>query len=201
MTKIFSIDYRPQIESGDYSLTCNGKPIQIVKWDCNGPCPILGVMKGDDDKDEALFFTEQGYTLNEKFWLYVEIPNNYDDVERAIESLVSKIDGDYAIFMQSYDEYVKEFSPIIMKAAEDKIARIFNGNYAWLKGREQAYKNMKVPVWKQIEADYEYPLCLTREMDVNGDWHYCMSSGKIYDGCQYILLAELEQLPIKEESV
>lgn len=199
MTKNFSMVYRPQIESGDYSLICDGKPIQIVKWDCNGPCPILGVMEGDGGKDDALFFTEQGCTLNEKLWLYVEMPNNYNEFERAIESLISKIDGDYAIFMHSFDEYVKEFAPIIMKAAEDEIARTFNGNYAWLKGREQAYKNMKVPMWKQVEADVEYPFCITREMDANGDWHYSMSSGRIYDGCQYILLAELELLPIKEK--
>lgn len=197
MTKNFSMVYRPQIESGDYSLICDGKPIQIVKWDCKGPCPILGVMEGDGGKDDALFFTEQGCTLNEKLWLYVEVPNNYNDFERAIESLIGKIDGDYAIYMHSYDEYIKEFGPVIMKAAEKEIADSFYGNYAWLKGREQAYKNMKIPVWRKPEPGYGYHPCLTREKNVNGDWQYCISSGSIYEGCQYILLEELELLPTK----
>ena len=190
------MDYRPQIESGEYSLTCDGKPIQIVKWDCKGLCPILGVMEGDGGKDDALFFTEKGCTLNEKLWLYVEMPNNYNDFERAIESLVSKIDADYAIFMYSCDEYVKQFAPVIMKAAEKRIAEEFNGNYAWLKGREQAYKNMKVPIWRKLEPNHEYRPCLIRGRNLNGAWQYYLSSGKIYEGSQYILLEELEGLPI-----
>ena len=53
--------------------------------------------------------------------------------------------------------------------------------------------------WKWIDPKYEYPLCLTREMDEYGDWHYSLSSGKISETCQYISLAELERLP--DESV
>jgi len=49
--------------------------------------------------------------------------------------------------------------------------------------------------WKWIDPKYEYPLCLTREMDEFGDWHYSLSSGKISETCQYISLAELERLP------
>lgn len=49
--------------------------------------------------------------------------------------------------------------------------------------------------WKWIDPKYEYPLCLTREMDEYGDWHYSLSSGKISETCQYISLAELERLP------
>lgn len=45
MTKNFSMVYRPQIESGDYSLICDGKPIQIVKWDCKGPCRFNKLIK------------------------------------------------------------------------------------------------------------------------------------------------------------
>ena len=49
--------------------------------------------------------------------------------------------------------------------------------------------------WKWIDPKYEYPLCLTREMDEFGDWHYSLSSGKISETCQYISLAQLERLP------
>ena len=68
---------------------------------------------------------------------------------------------------------------------------------AWLKSlRPQPIA--KLPKWKQVEAEYTYPLCLTREMDVNGDYQYCLSSGKIYDGCEYISVAELSKLPREE---
>ena len=49
--------------------------------------------------------------------------------------------------------------------------------------------------WKNIKADEVYPLCITRWMDVNGDWQYCLSHGKIWDGAQYISISELEHLP------
>ena len=159
MREAFSMDFKPQIEGGEYSLTCDGKPVQIVKWDCKGDCPILGVIEGEDGKDEAWFFTEQGCTQNEKYWLYVDKPNNYNEVEWAIASLIEKIDGDYALFMSHYDEYIKEFAPIIMKAAEDLMHRVTNGNYAWLIGKEDAYKNM--PKWKKVKDGQRYSLGFT----------------------------------------
>jgi len=55
-----------------------------------------------------------------------------------------------------------------------------------------------MPQWKWIDPKYEYPPCLTREMDEYGDWHYTISSGKISGTCQYISLAELELLTDKE---
>ena len=64
------------------------------------------------------------------------------------------------------------------------------------KGKYDARK--EIPCWRKVEADVEYPTCLTREMDVNGDYQYCLSSGRIYDVCEYILLAELE-LKLKRE--
>ena len=65
-------------------------------------------------------------------------------------------------------------------------------------GYKQAEKDLigrRPEQWKWINPKYEYPLCLTREMDEYGDWHYALSSGKISETCQYISLAELERLP------
>lgn len=154
MIKNFSIDYKPQIINDGYDVLCNGKPIQIVKWDCHGECPILGVTEADDGADMALFFTERGCTKNEKYWLQIVIPNNYNKFEVAIESLINRIDGDHAVFIQDYDPYIKEFAPIIMKAAEDLLREQTNGNYAWLVGKEQAYKNM--PHWKKVKDGHYY---------------------------------------------
>ena len=63
--------------------------------------------------------------------------------------------------------------------------------------REECKKDL--PRWRNVEADKRYVGCVTRYMDVNGDWNYCMSSGKLSDDCQYISIAALEKLP-KEDN-
>ena len=52
----FDIKYRPQIESGKYAVfTDCGEPVEIVKWDCKGNCPILAVID-DGDTHDCCFF-------------------------------------------------------------------------------------------------------------------------------------------------
>lgn len=63
--------------------------------------------------------------------------------------------------------------------------------------REECKKDL--PRWRQVEADKEYPGCVARYMDINGDWNYCMSSGKVSDDCEYISFAALERLPKVED--
>lgn len=193
----FKVEYRPQIESGEYKVVTDcGEPVEIVKWDCKGKCPILAVID-DGDTSDSCFFTEKGCSLNEKDWLYIDTNEPVlTEFEQEIVNLIEEIDGDYAIFMQSYDKYIEKFAPAIMKAAEKEMHEKTNGNYAWLIGKEDAYKNM--PKWKKVEADVNYPPCLTREFDVNGDYIYSLSSGRIYDGCEYILVDELS-LKLKRE--
>ena len=147
MNMRFDIQHREKIESGEYSVICDGKPIEIVKWDCEGPCPILGVKTGDDGRSDAMFFKEEGCTLNEKFWLYIVAPDNFTAFEQAVADLVSDIDGEYAVFMHDYAPFVRKHAPLIMAAAEREMREMTNGNYAWLVGKEQAYKNM--PQWRR----------------------------------------------------
>lgn len=61
MAKIpFSIDYRSQIESGEYKVkTRFGEPVEIVKWDCRGEYPILACIF-DGDTDDSAFFSNDG---------------------------------------------------------------------------------------------------------------------------------------------
>ena len=69
----FDIKFRPQIERGEYKVvTSEGRPVEIIKWDCRGQAPILVLVAGSD-ADESYFFTERGCTLNEKEWLYIEV--------------------------------------------------------------------------------------------------------------------------------
>ena len=53
MAKIpFSIDYRPQIESGEYKVeTRDGRPVKIIYWEAKGPAPIIGLFMTDDGSE------------------------------------------------------------------------------------------------------------------------------------------------------
>lgn len=60
---------------------------------------------------------------------------------------------------------------------------------------EKPKEETKRPIWKSVNKKEQYPPCLTRWMDEYGDWHYCISEGKLSDEVQYISLAELSLLP------
>ena len=48
--------------------------------------------------------------------------------------------------------------------------------------------------WK-VTGEDAIPLSLIREYDVNGDYQYYLSSGKMYPGQEYIPIADLDELP------
>ena len=60
---------------------------------------------------------------------------------------------------------------------------------------EKPKEETKKLIWKSVNKKEQYPPCLTRWMDEYGDWHYCISEGKLSDEVQYISLAELGMLP------
>lgn len=45
--------------AGHPVVTALGDPVQIVKYDCRGPCPLLALIR-DAEHDDAAFFDEQG---------------------------------------------------------------------------------------------------------------------------------------------
>lgn len=60
MAKIpFSIDYRPQIESGEYKVeTRDDRPVRIICWDASyEDLPIVGLIGGRERPD---IFTREG---------------------------------------------------------------------------------------------------------------------------------------------
>lgn len=71
MRKEFNIKYRPQIESGEYKVVTDcGEPVEIVKWNCKGECPILAVID-DGDVEDTCFFNEAGISPHGTDSLYV----------------------------------------------------------------------------------------------------------------------------------
>lgn len=43
------------------------------------------------------------------------------ELERELENLIVEIDGDYAVFMSNYDDYIKKYAPSILAAARRQI--------------------------------------------------------------------------------
>ena len=73
MIKIFNINDRDKIESGEYKVfTSFGEPVEIVKWDCKGEYPILACIY-DGDTDDAAFYTKDGKAMSNSdiSYLYV----------------------------------------------------------------------------------------------------------------------------------
>ena len=47
---------------------------------------------------------------------------NTTEFEKGLEELIGRIDSDWAIFMQSYEPYIKEFTPKLLAIARRLIA-------------------------------------------------------------------------------
>lgn len=178
----FNMEYREKIESGEYQvITRDGRPVRIGMWDVKAPTCVLGTYKYDKDNPDDKGENFAGWCKDgkcggqgrEHLDLFVIAP----EMQLSIfeEACLKEF------FMLSPQDILPEF--LTQNKLKDKCA-------AMLEAARQEIES-ELPMWKQVESSVEYPPCLTREMDVNGDWSYCISSGKIYDGCEYILLAEL----------
>lgn len=70
----FDLQHRSQIESGEYKVVTEmGEPVEIVKWNCRGRCPILAVID-DGDTDDCCFYKDDGVSLNgaDSLWILIE---------------------------------------------------------------------------------------------------------------------------------
>lgn len=189
-TKIeFNEVYRPNIEAGEYKVeTRDGRSVRIVAWDRKDESgyrhSILGLAFDSDTGCEEVIACNSngkapGPDKDDLFitWEKPELTEFQRVYLNKVHHLGEKdIQPSFLVINE-----VKENCDAMLDAAREQIVG-------------------ELPVWKNIEAGVEYPTCLTREMDENGDWQYCISSGKIYDGCQYILLAELSLKLKCEES-
>ena len=178
----FNMQYREKIESGEYKVvTRDGRPVRIGMWDVMAPTCLVGTYKyvKDDEGDNSESFAgwdskgKCGGQDRENLDLFVIAPEMQLSV---FEEACLK-----EFFLLSPQDILPEF--LVKNKLKEKCTAMLDAARQQIAG--------ELPVWKNIEAGVEYPTCLTREMDENGDWNYCISSGKIYDGCQYILLAEL----------
>lgn len=107
----FDIKYRPQIESGEYAVfTDCGEPVEIVKWDCKGNCPILAVID-DGDTHDCCFFKRDGLSFSEKESLNIVTPEpEYTEFEKKVAEILfdRQDEDDWVMCLKLGKEYAKE---------------------------------------------------------------------------------------------
>lgn len=180
----FSMEYREKIESGEYKVvTRDGRPVRIGMWDVKAPTCVVGTYKydKDDPDDQGEIFA--GWTREGKCGGQGREHLDLFIVAPELQLSVFEEACLREFFLLSPQDILPEF--LTKNRLKEKCAAMLDAARKEIQG--------ELPVWKQIEPGREYPLCLTREIGDNRGWRYCISSGKIDDGCQYILLAELEQ--------
>lgn len=207
----FDISKRPQIESGEYKVvyvensSSEQCPVEILKWDSNSDagCIIGCVRRKGTDRIYA--FQENGvHTVSdEDDRLFLVTPEpEMSEMEISLLSWLSD-DTSGRVPMKEMKRVVKARAAELLSLAKQQLLQ--SGELLTQEHHEKLMETLReeckkdLPRWRNVEADKRYVGCVTRYMDVNGDWNYCMSSGKLSDDCQYISIAALEKLPMEDE--
>ena len=225
----FDSKYRDKIESGEYKVvTRDGKPVRIICWDMDSYNHIVALVANYPNYNGSLSEHIFSYGMDGRYSataenaedLFIVTPEpEMTEFEKEVHAFIDEqieearglkeiaaelLDFAKQQLIQSGELMTQEHHEKLMetlnKAHEEELEKAYKNadEVQYRKGREDALKGL--PRWRNVEADKRYVGCVTRYMDVNGDWNYCMSSGKLSDDCQYISIAALEKLPQEDES-
>lgn len=182
----FDINYRPQIERGEFKVvTADDHPVRICCWDAEEDWPIVALVKDYNDKSDYCYpmmcdSAGVSATKGKDKQLFIVTPDpELTEFEEAYLRIVHLLTPKDILpsFIEKHN--LREHCNELLEVAKKQF-------------------DSDLPKWKKVEADVQYPPCITRYMDENGDWQYCFSSGRIDDCCQYILVAELVKLQMEE---
>lgn len=121
MRKDFSIEYRPQIECGEYKVLCEGHKVRILEWSCGREFPIVGIWNNGLSNCVA-FFGKDGFSNDGLHRLYIEAPEE-KPIERGQSEKKTTI-CTASTTTDKKDNYY-EFRKI---AAKDILCSILNAN-------------------------------------------------------------------------
>lgn len=131
----FSIEYRPQIESGEYKVeTKAGCPVRIVCWDMACELPILGLVLLNDEKAEemAVGFTNEGTNLfGEPLYdkLFIVTPEpEMSEFEHSVTNFIKSIlnlpkDKDGCHMTADIVNTIDKYAPELLEAAKDQLRK------------------------------------------------------------------------------
>ena len=200
----FDIKYRPQIESGEYTLeTRDGRPVRIICWDCNNYNPIIALADKTEmwngDKNEYIISCciDGRYTPNceSQDDLFIITPEEeLTDFEQEVSDIVEycKKNGENVV-----KGYAKRHAKTLLYFAEKelsakyKVSSDLNG-FAYGKGYEDGKKEAlnDLPKWKKVGLDTGQT---TLMIGYTGD------EDKLYRNGYVISLTDLDKLPKEEE--
>ena len=206
----FNIKYRDKIESGEYKVVDkDNHNIRIICWDKKSEKKygyhIVGLVEFGPNHEESTYYTIDGKgRLRDKHpCLFIVTPepemSGFEyGMLRYLQDAANKKDDSEIV------ESTKEHSLKLLDLAKQQLLQ--SGELLTQEHHEKLMETLReeckkdLPRWRNVEPDKRYVGCVTRYMDVNGDWNYCMSSGMLSDDCQYISIAALEKLPQEDES-
>ena len=105
MTKIpFNIKYRPQIESGEYSVvTREDRPVEIKIWDLKGDFPVVGVYFDEkNNRETAVQVTVEGRCS-------IKPNDDYSDDFFILKNVNDLLN----ITTKSFDDYIQEGDKVV----------------------------------------------------------------------------------------
>ena len=113
MTKIpFNIKYRPQIESGEYSVvTREDRPVEIKIWDLKGNFPIVGVYYDEtNNRDIAVQVTVEGRCS-------IKPNDDYSDDFFILKNVNDLLN----ITTKSFDDYIQEGDKVVTNEKDVRV--------------------------------------------------------------------------------
>ena len=207
MAKIpFSIDYKPQIESGEYKVvTGDNRLVRIISWDkkvFGGRFEIVALVPTPQgDTETVQLYCPDGTLLasnwNEKFKLFIITPEpKLTYWQKFISGCLQK----YGLLdCGAADRIAKECSVELLELATKELAPTFGAEY--MNGYEDGinYDRAKalkdLPRWRKIGRGSNYSS--NTEFIING--RYLEMTDTLNDVYE-VALSELEKLPeLKEE--
>lgn len=209
MAKIpFSIDYRPQIESGEYKVETNfGSPVEIVCWnrrDDTANKTIVGIIRTGTVEEIASWniggkLCNATSPQNTAYDLFIVTPEpDRTEFEKAIWNAVTEAqliprDKDGIRNIHDIDEFIKKRSAELLAIAREQFKSDFNSmlesNYktAYKEGYEDGKKEVlkDLPRWRRYSDSNNRGYGIHAGLLLNGDW--------------LIELEDLEKLPKEDE--
>ena len=188
-------------------ITRNNRPAEIIhiEDECADDLPIIALV-GEKPYRATLNYTIDGIPESEDEDRHLFIVTPEPEMSEMEISLLSWLSDDTSgeIPMERMKQVVKARAAELLDLAKQQLLQ--SGELLTKEHHEKLMETLReeckkdFPRWRNVEADKRYVGCVTRYMDVNGAWNYCMSSGKLSDDCQYISIAALEKLPKEDES-
>lgn len=193
MTKIpFNIMYRPQIESGDFTVvTREDRLVEIKIWDLKGDFPVVGVYYDEENNREiAVQVTDEGKCS-------INLDDYCDDFFIVTEtSKLMKLKQELSQMLDFYgsdpdntkESAIEKWSQKLLSVAEEEVARNYRDKYNEGRsvgielGKTEAMKN--IPKWHKAEIDAFTYVRIAY-----------IAEGMLYSKGYKIDISELEKLP------